>query len=133
MENKFPVPWADSGSRPPWQPGSLGGPKPGRQPAGSAHDLGTAHPAQLRGMARAHLSHPVLRPKSDAHHMYAQEKFVIYTGRIAAYQNNQCLKRVLYYKNNVLLQKTNLDSLDRSTAHHMHNRAKKTAARISPH
>jgi hypothetical protein len=65
--------------------------------------------------------------------MYAQEQFVIHRARITAYQNNQCLKRLLYYKNNVLLQKTKLISLGRSTSHHRHSRAKKTPARIFPH
>jgi hypothetical protein len=43
------------------------------------------------------MSHLVLRPKPDAHRMYAQGEFVIHTARIIAYQNNQCLKSVLYY------------------------------------
>jgi hypothetical protein len=54
------------------------------------------------------LPHLVLRPKLDAHRMYAQEQFVIYTTRIIAYQNNECLKRVFYYNNIFLLQNTNL-------------------------
>jgi ABC-type hemin transport system ATPase subunit len=39
--------------------------------------------------------------------MYAQEQFVIHMARIIVYQNNQCLKRVFYYNNIVLLQKNN--------------------------
>jgi SepF-like predicted cell division protein (DUF552 family) len=54
------------------------------------------------------MSHPVSRSKPDAHRMYAKEQVVIHTARIIAYQNNQHLKRVLYYNNIVLLQKTNL-------------------------
>jgi hypothetical protein len=52
--------------------------------------------------------------------------------RIIIYQNNQCLKRVLYYNNIVLLQKTKHDSLDSNTIHHSHNRAEKTPTRIVP-
>jgi hypothetical protein len=37
--------------------------------------------------------------------MYAQEQFVIHMARIKVYQNNQCLKWVVYYNNIVLLQK----------------------------
>jgi hypothetical protein len=79
------------------------------------------------------VSHPILRPKSDALHMYAHEQFIIHTTRIIAYQNNQCLKRVFYYNNIVLLQKTKLDSLDNDTKLHRHSRAEKTPARIIPH
>jgi hypothetical protein len=79
------------------------------------------------------VSHPILRPKLDAHHIYTYEQFVIHMAKITAYQNNQCLERVLYYNNIVLLQKTKLDSLSRSTSHHMHSRTKKMPARIVPH
>jgi hypothetical protein len=79
------------------------------------------------------MSHPVLRPKPDVHRMYAQEQFVIHTARIIAYQNNQCMKQVLYYDNIILLLKTKLDSLDCNMILHMHNRAEKTPARIITH
>jgi hypothetical protein len=78
------------------------------------------------------LSHLVLRPKPNAHRMYAHEQFVIHTTGITTYQNNQCLKRVLYYKNNVLLQKTKLNTLGRSTSQHRHSRVEKTLGRIVP-
>jgi hypothetical protein len=51
-------------------------------------------------------SHPVIRLKPDDHHIYTQNQVVMYMVRIIAYQNNQYLKRVLYYSNIVLLQKT---------------------------
>jgi hypothetical protein len=39
--------------------------------------------------------------------MYAHEYFFIHTDKIIVYQNNQCLKQVLYYNNIVLLKTTN--------------------------
>jgi hypothetical protein len=62
------------------------------------------------------MSHLILRPKPDVQRIYAQEQFVIHTTRITAYQNNQCLKRVLYYNNIILLQKANFTLL--IGAHH---------------
>jgi hypothetical protein len=66
------------------------------------------HP-RLQGITLlASLPYPVLRPKLDAHHIYAQEQFVIHIRpEFIVYQNNECLKRVLYYNNIILLEKTN--------------------------